>query len=91
MRANLQLASLRSSQDPKWADGATYALHTKLVSVDDSAFYIGSKNLYPAWIQDQGYIVEDRAAALQIKANLLDPEWKYSCATATYNYAGSCP
>lgn len=66
-------------------------MHTKLVSVDDTAFYIGSKNLYPAWIQDHGFIVDDSTAALQLKEKFLDPEWKYSCADATYNYAGSCP
>ncbi|MDT0461071.1 phospholipase D-like domain-containing protein [Streptomyces sp. DSM 41527] len=75
---NLQLASFRSSDAAKWADGKPYALHHKLVSVDDSAFYIGSKNLYPAWLQDFGYIVESPAAAKQLKTELLDPEWKYS-------------
>ncbi|MER0484176.1 phospholipase [Streptomyces sp. Edi2] len=78
MCGNLQLASFRSSDAAKWADGKPYALHHKLVSVDDSAFYIGSKNLYPAWLQDFGYIVESPAAAKQLKTGLLDPEWKYS-------------
>ncbi|MFD9207227.1 phospholipase D-like domain-containing protein [Streptomyces sioyaensis] len=78
MCSNLQLASFRSSDSHTWGDGKPYALHHKLVSVDDSAFYIGSKNLYPAWLQDFGYIVESPAAARQLKTELLDPEWKYS-------------
>ncbi|MFI1740472.1 phospholipase D-like domain-containing protein [Streptomyces sioyaensis] len=78
MCSNLQLASFRSSDSRTWGDGKPYALHHKLVSVDDSAFYIGSKNLYPAWLQDFGYIVESPAAAQQLKTELLDPEWKYS-------------
>ncbi|MEW2436090.1 phospholipase [Streptomyces caniferus] len=78
MCGNLQLAPFRSSDSGTWADGKPYALHHKLVSVDDSAFYIGSKNLYPAWLQDFGYIVESPAAAKQLKTELLDPEWKYS-------------
>ncbi|MEU8682529.1 phospholipase D-like domain-containing protein [Streptomyces sp. NPDC048611] len=82
MCGNLQLASFRSSDSPTWADGKPYALHHKLVSVDDAAFYIGSKNLYPAWLQDFGYIVESPAAAKQLKTELLDPEWKYSKAAA---------
>lgn len=83
MCSNLQLASFRSSDSRTWADGKPYALHHKLVSVDDSAFYIGSKNLYPAWLQDFGYIVESPAAAQQLKTELLDPEWKYSQRAAT--------
>lgn len=83
MCSNLQLASFRSSDSPTWADGKPYALHHKLVSVDDSAFYIGSKNLYPAWLQDFGYIVESPSAAKQLKTELLDPEWKYSQGAAS--------
>ncbi|MEV6318868.1 phospholipase D-like domain-containing protein [Streptomyces sp. NPDC051776] len=92
MCENLQLATFRSSPKARWADGAPYAAHHKVVSVDDSAFYVGSKNLYPAWLQDFGYIVEDPTAAGQLKKALLDPEWKYSKETATFDYArGVCP
>ncbi|MFI9646944.1 phospholipase D-like domain-containing protein [Streptomyces sp. NPDC052040] len=91
MCANLQLATARMADSPTWADGKPYAQHHKLVSVDDSAFYIGSKNLYPAWLQDFGYIVESPGAAQQLKTDLLDPQWKYSQATATFDYAhGVC-
>ncbi|MCQ4040828.1 phospholipase D-like domain-containing protein [Streptantibioticus rubrisoli] len=92
MCANLQLASFRSAPTDNWADGHPYALHHKVVSVDDSAFYLGSKNLYPSWLQDFGYIVESPAAARQLQTRLLDPEWTYSRGTATVDYArGLCP
>ncbi|MFF8731477.1 phospholipase D-like domain-containing protein [Streptomyces sp. NPDC015171] len=91
MCSTLQLATFRSSNSAKWADGHPYAQHHKLVSVDDAAFYIGSKNLYPSWLQDFGYVVESPGAAAQLKADLLDPQWRYSQATATYDYArGVC-
>ncbi|MFF4222573.1 phospholipase D-like domain-containing protein [Streptomyces sp. L500] len=91
MCANLQLATFRSSDSAKWAEGHPYALHHKLVSVDSSAFYIGSKNLYPSWLQDFGYIVENPEAAKQLENKLLDPEWTYSQATATVDHAkGLC-
>lgn len=91
MCSTLQLATFRSSDSAKWADGHPYAQHHKLVSVDDSAFYIGSKNLYPSWLQDFGYVVESPDAATQLKANLLAPQWQYSQATATFDYArGVC-
>ncbi|MBN0047105.1 phospholipase [Streptomyces actuosus] len=92
MCANLQLASFRAADSGTWADGKPYALHHKLISVDDSAFYIGSKNLYPSWLQDFGYIVEDGAAARQLKRDLLDPEWTHTRRSATYDYStGVCP
>ncbi|MFJ3233969.1 phospholipase [Streptomyces sp. NPDC086787] len=92
MCANLQLAAGRYSDSATWSDGKPYAQHHKLVSVDGSAFYLGSKNLYPSWLQDFGYIVESPAAAGQLKSELLDPQWNYSKATATYDYArGVCP
>ncbi|MEU6369455.1 hypothetical protein ABZ876_27865 [Streptomyces sp. NPDC046931] len=91
MCSTLQLATFRSSDSAKWADGHPYAQHHKLVSVDDSAFYIGSKNLYPSWLQDFGYAVESPEAAAQLKAKLLAPQWRYSQATATFDYArGVC-
>ncbi|MEU7552844.1 phospholipase D-like domain-containing protein [Streptomyces sp. NPDC044571] len=86
MCSNLQLATFRSAQSPRWADGHPYAQHHKLISVDGSAFYIGSKNLYPAWLQDFGYIVESPDAARQVDAQLLAPQWQYSRATATVDY-----
>ncbi|MFD4135167.1 phospholipase D-like domain-containing protein [Streptomyces goshikiensis] len=86
MCSNLQLATFRSSAAPKWADGHPYAQHHKLISVDDSAFYIGSKNLYPAWLQDFGYVVESPAGARQLNAQLIAPQWQYSQATATVDY-----
>ncbi|MEV7004317.1 phospholipase D-like domain-containing protein [Streptomyces sp. NPDC093982] len=88
---NLQLATFRASNQPTWADGKPYAQHHKVLSVDGSAFYIGSKNLYPSWLQDFGYIIENPAAARQLKNHLLDPQWRYSQATATYDYTrGLC-
>ncbi|MFF2079648.1 phospholipase [Kitasatospora sp. NPDC058162] len=91
MCQNLQLASFRASSAPTWADGHPYALHHKLVSVDGSAFFIGSKNLYPAWLQDFGYVVENRTAAAQLDAQLLAPQWQYSQAAATFDYSrGLC-
>ncbi|MDH6115123.1 phosphatidylserine/phosphatidylglycerophosphate/cardiolipin synthase-like enzyme [Kitasatospora sp. MAP12-15] len=92
MCQNLQLASFRAAPGTAWADGHPYALHHKLVSVDGSAFFIGSKNLYPAWLQDFGYLVESPSAAAQLDANLLTPEWQYSQAAATVDYTrGTCP
>ncbi|MFE2727593.1 phospholipase [Kitasatospora sp. NPDC059327] len=88
---NLQLASFRAAPTATWADGRPFALHHKLVAVDGAAFYIGSKNLYPAWLQDFGYIVEDKGAAAQLDRDLLAPQWTYSQAAATVEWStGLC-
>ncbi|MER5732035.1 phospholipase [Streptomyces sp. NPDC002138] len=86
MCSGLQLATFRGAAHPTWADGHPYAQHHKLVSVDGAAFYIGSKNLYPSWLQDFGYVVESPAAAGQLRDQLLAPQWQYSRATATVDY-----
>ncbi|MFD7587417.1 phospholipase [Kitasatospora sp. NPDC059811] len=92
MCRNLQLASFRAAPTANWADGHPFALHHKVVAVDGSAFFVGSKNLYPAWLQDFGYLVENPNAAAQLDANLLAPEWHYSQAAATVDYTrGICP
>ncbi|SOB86228.1 phospholipase D-like domain-containing protein [Streptomyces sp. 1331.2] len=91
MCSNLQLAPFRAAPTSTWADGHPYALHHKLVSVDGSAFFIGSKNLYPAWLEDFGYVVENRTAAAQLDQQLLAPQWQYSQNAATFDYSrGIC-
>jgi phosphatidylserine/phosphatidylglycerophosphate/cardiolipin synthase-like enzyme len=83
---NLQLASLRVSDQSTWPAGHKYRLHTKVVSVDDKAFYIGSRNVYPDTTQDHGFIIEDAAAAHQLSATFLDKQWKYSRKAAIFDW-----
>ena len=75
--------------DPK--EPCTYAQHTKLIVVDDRVFYLGSKNAYPAFLQDDGYFVEDPSAVAHIEKEFLDPQWKYSKADATYDWKRFLP
>ncbi|MGG8406910.1 phospholipase D-like domain-containing protein [Streptomyces sp. 12297] len=87
MCSNLQLAPFRAAAGTgTWADGSPYAQHHKLISVDGAAFYIGSKNLYPAWLQDFGYVVESPAAAARLDADLIAPQWQHSKHAATFDY-----
>lgn len=46
------------------------------MSVDGAAFYMGSKNLYPAGLEDFGHIVESPKAATQLNVALLAPQWE---------------
>jgi phosphatidylserine/phosphatidylglycerophosphate/cardiolipin synthase-like enzyme len=84
---NLQLAPLRIAKDmDTWSDGKGIANHSKVISVDNAAFYIGSKNLYPATLQDFGFIVEDPKAAQEFKNQYLDIIWNYSREAAVVDY-----
>lgn len=76
---SLQLAPIRIADNvDTWANGRGIANHAKVICVDDAAFYIGSKNLYPATLQDFGFIVEDSKAAADFKKEYLDVIWNAS-------------
>jgi hypothetical protein len=75
--------------DPK--KPCTYAQHTKLIVVDDRIFYLGPKNAYPAFLQDNGYFVEDPAAVPHIRSTFLDRQWMYAKATAAYDWETNLP
>ncbi len=84
---NLQLAPIRLAYGTNtWANGNGIANHAKVISVDNAAFYIGSKNLYPATLQDFGFIVEDSQAATEFKNEYQDVIWNYSKSAATVDY-----
>jgi phosphatidylserine/phosphatidylglycerophosphate/cardiolipin synthase-like enzyme len=81
LKTKLQLATLRVSANATWPNGYKYRLHTKVVCVDDEAFYVGSRNAYPDTTQDHGFIIEDHAAAQQLKSAFFDKQWQYSQVT----------
>jgi phosphatidylserine/phosphatidylglycerophosphate/cardiolipin synthase-like enzyme len=85
LKENLQLAPLRVSAAETWLNRHKYRLHTKIVCVDNTAFYLGSRNLCPGTTQDFGFIIEDAAAAQQLSTIFLDPEWRYSKNAAIYD------
>jgi hypothetical protein len=60
---DVYLAGIRNGNGPTWPNGSAFSNHAKVVMVDNSAFYMGSENLYPARLQELGMIVEDPAAS----------------------------
>jgi hypothetical protein len=72
------LATVRNGPADKWQDGKPFANHAKLVEVDDTAFYIGSENVYPAGLQELGVIVQSTAAAATLRSEYIDPMIKWS-------------
>lgn len=62
----------------KWANKKEIAAHTKLVIADDSAFYLGSHNLYPADLQEYGLIVSDAELTQALEKQHWELLWKNS-------------
>ncbi len=84
---NLQLAPINIAPGiTAWENGNTIANHSKTVAVDGEAFYIGSKNLYPASLQDFGFIVEDAQAANQYFEYYQAPMWSNSKGSAVVDF-----
>ena len=63
MCTHFVLSPIRFSSDNAWSGGQKIASHTKFWMVDDSMFYIGSNNIYPAHLHELGFIVDDQEAA----------------------------
>ena len=76
------LAPFRFGPDAAWPGGEQIGNHGKFWMVDDRYFYIGSYNLYPVDIQEFGYIVDDRAAAAELRRTYWDKLWHWSRAAA---------
>jgi phosphatidylserine/phosphatidylglycerophosphate/cardiolipin synthase-like enzyme len=88
---HLHLAPLRFGPDAAWPDGHPIGEHGKFWMVDDHVFYIGSDNMYPADLQEFGYIVDDRAAASTMWRDYWEPLWKWSSLAAiSGSEAASC-
>lgn len=75
---HFHLAPLRFGTDATWPGGYPIAQHSKFWMVDDRYFYIGSDNLYPVDLQEFGYIIDDRAAAAELRRNYWDRLWHWS-------------
>ncbi len=81
----LHLANMRFSEDEKWMgpDNESWVRnHAKMWMVDDQIFYIGADNVYPAALQEFGYIVGGKAETGVVLDQYWNPLWKWSEATA---------
>jgi len=85
LEENLRVGSLRfTSNVATWPGGGSYNLianHAKVIEVDRRAFYVGSENLYPAWLAEYGLLLDDPTVAGQFNKMYADPLWRASCVT----------
>jgi len=79
----LHATSLRQGPDEQWPDGRGLANHAKLVIADDTAFYLGSQNWYPAQLSELGYIVDDTATTRELLDTYFSKAWQASARAMT--------
>jgi phosphatidylserine/phosphatidylglycerophosphate/cardiolipin synthase-like enzyme len=75
---NLRVSFLRSATGQKWEDGMTLALHSKHMIVDESAYLVGSQNLYVCDLAEWGVVVDDEAETKKVLDEYWGPMWKAS-------------
>jgi hypothetical protein len=81
--SKLHLAPFRyNANESTWPDGTPFASHTKIVEVDAQAVYIGSHNMYPANLQEFGYVVDDSNVTGQWLSQYWNTVWQYSSTAA---------
>jgi hypothetical protein len=80
---NFHLATLRFSGEDIWTrTGQKPGNHAKVWIVDDEAFYVGSDNLYPATLQEFGYIIDDKTTTAAFLGDYWNSMWHNSSRTA---------
>lgn len=82
----LRVASFRYSADAAYPSGATIGNHAKTLMVDDRIFYIGSQNLYPANLNEFGWVVEDTQVAVAYIDQYWAPLWRASFPTMSQEF-----
>jgi phosphatidylserine/phosphatidylglycerophosphate/cardiolipin synthase-like enzyme len=75
---HVYIAPLRFSAEDTFPDGKAMPNHSKLLMVDDQAFYIGSQNLYLADLAEFGFLVDDARAAYQLRHDYYNKLWTWA-------------
>ncbi|HEY2510128.1 MAG TPA: hypothetical protein VGI39_04710, partial [Polyangiaceae bacterium] len=90
--SKLHLAPFRyNDAESAWPDGVPFASHSKIVQVDAQAIYIASHNMYPADLQEFGYIVDDSRVTADWLAKYWSNAWPHAAKAAVSGAeASSC-
>ena len=69
---------IRVSDEETWREEVNIGNHAKFFIVDDTAFYLGSQNLYEADLAEWGVIVDSAEVTEEILTEYWDPMWTWS-------------
>ena len=79
---HFRLAAIRFSKSPVWPNAPAQfnkiANHSKLGMVDNCAVWVGSHNLYPFWLSEYSFLIENRRVAETFKTRYADRLWRWS-------------
>jgi phosphatidylserine/phosphatidylglycerophosphate/cardiolipin synthase-like enzyme len=82
VRQHFRLHAIRFGPSRVWprarAPFNKIANHAKVGMVDDCAVWIGSHNLYPAWLSEYSVLIEDPAVARTFRRLYAEPLWRHS-------------
>ncbi len=80
-----------TSDEAIWPAGAGIANHAKFMMADDSAFYLGSHNIYSHNLSEYGVVVDDVQATNELLRDYWEPLWEHSSVGAVSGFAvGAC-
>lgn len=79
---NFEVAVLRFGPSDYWPNGWEFANHAKFIMVDETVFYVGSENLYPANLIEYGVLIDDPATVVMMHNSYWNQLWHYSSRTA---------
>lgn len=78
----LHVAPIRLGDADSWPDGQPFANHSKVIVIDEDAFYVGSQNLYRSNLAEYGYVIDDQQHTSELLQSLWEPLWKGSSRAA---------
>jgi len=75
---NLRLCYLKQGQKHTWGTGTTKGMHAKHFIIDDTAYYIGSQNLYVSDLAEWGILIDDPGQTAKAMQEYWNPMWANS-------------
>jgi phosphatidylserine/phosphatidylglycerophosphate/cardiolipin synthase-like enzyme len=78
VQENLRLCYLKQGKKHKWGTEKTKGMHAKHFIIDDSAYYIGSQNLYVCDLAEWGILVDDPKQTAKAMQEYWIPMWDNS-------------
>lgn len=75
---NLRVCYLRQACGNQWQSGMNMGNHAKFFIIDDTAYYVGSQNLYVCDLAEWGILIDDKAQTKKCMDEYWRPMWKES-------------
>jgi len=78
VQENLRLCFIRQGTKNTWNDDKTMGMHAKHFIIDDTAYYIGSQNLYVCDLAEWGILIDDKKQTQKCMNEYWNQMWENS-------------